>query len=117
MKWCSSDYSTVGRCFQPPLALCNLLVFSSGAVNESVPDAATHPNKDPSQEGNIAPPVRKSTAPKLITEESFVAWRSIFVLVFTNKTQVLYIFFTCLMASCSLLLQRLIVHSVRYFEQ
>lgn len=42
----------------------NFLSFCSGAVNKSVPDVAAHANKEPSQEGNISPPVRKLTALK-----------------------------------------------------
>lgn len=46
------------------LTLFNLIVFSSGA-NKSVPDAAAHPNEEPSQGRDITPPVRKLSALKI----------------------------------------------------
>lgn len=72
-KWLSSDYGTVGCRLQLPLTLSNLF-FPSGAVNESVPDAAAHPNREPSQEENISPQVRKLATPKLTTEIRFVVY-------------------------------------------
>lgn len=61
-----------------PIALSNLPFVSSGAANESVPDASAHPNKETSQEGNIPPPVRKLTTPRVIGSLLFY-----FIIVFS----------------------------------
>lgn len=61
-----------------PITLSNLPFVSSGAANESVPDASAHPNKETSQEGNIDPPVRKLTTPRVIGSLLFY-----FIIVFS----------------------------------
>lgn len=71
-KRCSSDHNLVGSL--PPISSnMNILTFSTEAVN-----------KEPPQEANVSPLVKKLRAPKPVTEESLI-----YLFSFTNEIKVM----------------------------